>query len=78
MAPEQWEATFFVEEPPEFEYRDGLFRITQVVGSIRVERVMSPHVYMRAVRRAVECARQHKFGGAEVIEFPKQSDVAGH
>lgn len=61
----------FVEEPSSFEYRDGLFRIVQMVGNRRYECVMSPHVFMRALRHAAECARKHRFGGAEIIAFPR-------
>ena len=69
--PHTIEACFFVEQPPEFDYRDGLFHIVQTVGNYRFERVMAPHVFMRTLRRAAECARKHKFGGADIIPFRK-------
>jgi hypothetical protein len=74
------EACFFIEQPPEFEYRNGLFHVTQTVGGYRFERVMRPHIFMLALRRAAECAKAHKFGGAEIIDFPGKDEVvaAGH
>lgn len=61
---------YFIEEPPEFDYRKGLFHVRQRIGNKTFERVMSPYVFMLALRRAAECASKHKFGGAEIINFP--------
>ena len=66
------EAVFYVEEPPVFDYRCGMFHVTQQVGSHRFDRVMSPHVFMLTLRRAAECARKHDFGGAKVLAFAER------
>lgn len=73
------ESCFFVEEPPEFDFRSGLFHISQTVGGHRIERVMRPSVFMVALRKAAECARKHRFAGATVIPFerPEEEVVAG-
>jgi hypothetical protein len=68
------EACFYVQEPPEIEYRDGMFHLTTVVGEYRFERVMRPHVFMLALRRAAEAARKHRMGGAVVIPFEREDD----
>lgn len=65
--PDRIEACFFVEGPPEFEYRDGMFHITHRIGNYSFERCMQPSVFMQALRAAAECARKHKFGTGEVI-----------
>ena len=67
----------FVEETPEFEYRNGLFHVVRRLGEERIERVMSPHVFMRALRKAAECAREHRFAGATILPFPKKAS-GGH
>jgi hypothetical protein len=48
------EACYFIEEAPEFDYRKGLFHVRQRIGDRTFERVMSPHVFMVALRRAAE------------------------
>lgn len=62
---------YFVEEAPEFDYRGGLFHITQQIGNETFERVMSPHIFMVALRKAAEVAKKHRFGSAEVIDFER-------
>lgn len=76
--PDTIEACFFVEEPPEFEYRNGMFHIVQVVGDYRFERAMAPSVFMLALRRAAECAREHKFGGADILDFAEKKAARSH
>lgn len=67
----------FIQEPPEFFYRGGMFHIRQRFSdSCTIERVMPPHVFFLAVRRAAECAKQHRFGSAEVIDFPSADDAS--
>ena len=62
------DACFFVDEPPEIEFRDGLFRIVQTIGRYRFERVMSPHVFSKAVWRGEQALALFR-NGAEVIEL---------
>lgn len=65
------DAVMLVNEPPEFTYSGGLFHIKQRYSETCViERVMRPSVFLLALRRAAEAARQHKFGGAQIIDFP--------
>lgn len=70
------EACYFVDEPPEIDYRDGLFHIVQQIGGCRCERVMRPYVYMVSLRRAAEAARKHRFGSAEILPFRTEFDEA--
>jgi hypothetical protein len=68
---------YFISDPPEFEYRGGMFHVTQRFGdNLSIERVMSPHLFMLALKRAAECAKKHRFGGAEIIDFPANKDEA--
>lgn len=77
MPPKSPDACFYVTEPPEFDYREGLFHITVEVGGLRTERVCKPHVFMLGLRRAAECAKKHKFGGADILPFTRaEEDVA--
>jgi hypothetical protein len=66
------EACFFIEEPPEFDYRDGLFHVRQTVGDMVFERVMRPHVFILSLKRAADAAGQHFRGGAEIIDLAKR------
>lgn len=70
------EACYFIEEPPEFDYRKGMFHVRQRIGDKTFERVMAPHVFMVALRRAAEIARKHKFGGADILPFERPEEEA--
>ena len=75
------DARFFVEEPPDIEYRDGLFFVCQTIGDYRFERVMRPGVYMAALKHAADVAGEHFKGGAEVISLAKRLEeraASGH
>lgn len=72
------DSIMFVEEPPEFEYRSGLFHIRQRVSpNCVLERVMRPHVMFRAFQRAAQAIQDyHNAEGGEadptgVIQFPR-------
>jgi hypothetical protein len=71
----QPDISYFIEEPPEFELRGGLFHITQKIGDQTFERVMRPSVFMVALRRAAEAARKHRFASAEIVEFAKREEA---
>lgn len=60
-------ACFYVTDPPDVDYIDGLFHVTRTIGGKRCEIVMRPHPFMVTLRRFAECASKHKFGGAEII-----------
>ena len=80
MSLPSFDACFYIEEPPEFDYRNGLFHIVQTYkqGAMRIERVMRPHTFLRGLRRAAECAKKHKFGGAEIIDFPVKDEAVNN
>lgn len=59
---------YFTSEPPTFEFRGGMFFITHQIGGEMVERAMSPHVFMRTVRRANEALKAYQ--SAEVVRLP--------
>jgi hypothetical protein len=62
------DAVMFVDEPPEFEYRDGMFFIRQRISeTCIIERVMRPSIFMQSIARAAAVAREHRLGGAEII-----------
>jgi len=64
--PHRLDASFYVEEPPEVEYRDGLFFIVQMVGGYRFERVMRPATFARTVWKFEQALSQFR-GNAKVI-----------
>ena len=71
---------FYVEEPPEIEYRDGLFHVIQIIGDHRYERVMLPHVFAKALWRAEQALSQFR-SGANVVELrakvpPEDASIA--
>ena len=72
------DARFFVDEPPEIEYRDNLFHITQTIGKYRFERVMRPEVYFESIAKAVEIGREHCGArrGRVVLLVPRDHDQA--
>jgi hypothetical protein len=81
------DAVVFVDEPPEFTYEHGLFHIRQQISETTfIERVMRPAVFMQTIARAVEAARKHRLGSAEIIAvdfdskfervFPKDKESA--
>lgn len=49
------DAVIYCECPAEFEYRDGLFHIIQQAGSMCIQRVYTPHVFLKMLAGANEC-----------------------
>lgn len=70
------DASFFVEEPPEFEFHDGLFHITTKIGGCRFERVMRPSVFFEAIAKAVDTSRKYRGRGAVVSIVPRDKHQA--
>jgi hypothetical protein len=62
------EISFFVSEPPEITYRDGLFFVAANIGGERIERVFTPHAFARAVWRAEQALALFR-SGQNVVEF---------
>jgi hypothetical protein len=79
--PPQLDASFFVDEPPDIELRDGLFFIIQTVGNYRFERVMRPSTFARAVWRGEQALSAFR-SGSNVVEFkakvPPEEIAAEH
>jgi hypothetical protein len=77
----QLDAIFFVEEPPEIELRDGLFRLSTCIGGYRFERVMLPSTFARAVWRAEQALALFR-NGKNVVELkakvPPEELAASH
>jgi hypothetical protein len=71
--PEKLDAVFFVGEPPDIEYRDGLFYLRTQVGEYRFERVMQPSTFARAVWRAEQALALFR-QGANVVELKAKVD----
>lgn len=62
------EACFYIDEPPEIEFVDGMFRITQRVGNYSFERAMQPSTFFKTVALGEEAIRQYQeTGTARVI-----------
>jgi hypothetical protein len=62
------EASFFVEQAPDIEFRDGLFHVTHYIGNYRFERVMLPSVLIHTIEAGQEALRQYReHGSAQVI-----------
>ena len=70
------DVVMFVEEPPEFFYRAGMFHIVQRLGGNTIERAMQPHVFLKAFNRAAKCIQESAASGAEVIPFVRDEAVA--
>lgn len=70
------EAIFYVEEPPEVEFRGGMFYVTQTVGGYRFVRVMQPSTLLKAARRFQQAANLFS-RGASVIAFPDVAEATG-
>jgi hypothetical protein len=62
-------AAVVCEQPLEYEYREGLFYITD--PTLGVRKVMRPRVFFQSIAAAAECSRQHRpwERSAEIIDF---------
>lgn len=56
-----------VEEPPVFEFRGGLFYVTDPKAGIC--RAYRPHTYFATLAAMAKCAREYRVSGAQVIPF---------
>jgi hypothetical protein len=52
-------AVFVCDEVSSIEFKDGLFYLTDVCGSIEIRRAMRPSTFMRCVAGATEIAREY-------------------
>lgn len=68
-------ACFFVDEPPEIEFRDGLFHVIYAAGEKTIERVMLPSVFARTIWRGEQALATFR-KGAEVVEI--RAAIGGH
>jgi hypothetical protein len=58
-------STVLVEQPPEIEFRAGLFYVVDDCGC----RAYRPATFFLAIARAVEQSRQYRANGAEVVQL---------
>jgi hypothetical protein len=71
------DARIFITEPPEIEFKDGMFHLRQKISDhCVIERVMSPHVFSKSVRAGQRALALWR-GGATVIEFSPCPAVEG-
>lgn len=63
------DAVFYCERPAEFEYREGMFFAVQQVGSLCIQRVYSPHVFLRMLRNANAAAKLFKAEPENIVPF---------
>lgn len=74
-------ASYLIEEPPEFELRDGLFYVRQTIGDETYERVMRPSTFARLVWRGEQALALFR-SGANVVEIkakvPPEKFPASH
>lgn len=62
------EATMFIEEPPTFEFHDGLFFVTYRCGTSTIRFTMLPNIYLRAVKGSKRAENGFHAGESHVIE----------
>jgi hypothetical protein len=60
------DATILLEQPPDVTYEDGLFYITDTIGSLTIRRCMRRAAFLTSIANFVELARQHGRSG-EVV-----------
>jgi hypothetical protein len=59
-------AATLVEEPPQFEYRDGMFYATTFDGYCRCFR---PITFFQMLAQAAQVAREYRVVSGEVVDF---------
>lgn len=69
------DAVLFVEEPPVFFYRAGMFHIVQRLGETTIERAMQPNVFLKAFQRAAKCIQDSAASGADVLPFVAKDEA---
>ena len=64
-------ACILVEQAPEFELKDGLFRVRIQIGETELPICLQPHEFLKALYRAAEVAEQfdREQRGSNVVEF---------
>ena len=62
-----FDATIFIEQPPEIEFREGLFFVTDRIGELVIRRCFTPHTFMKMVRRGQKAAAE--FHSASVVRL---------
>ncbi len=65
MRVERREAAILIEEPPEIQFRNGLFYVTCESGC----RAYRPATFFAAISHAVEQSRGYRFKRAEVVQL---------
>jgi hypothetical protein len=66
------------EEPIEFEYRGGMFYLSD--PALGFSRAMRPSVFFATIAKAVECSRDHRpwdRPSAEIIDFAAHAAASG-
>jgi hypothetical protein len=66
-------ACYFIEEPPEVDYRGGLFYATYKIGDGSFTVCFRPSTMFAGIAAAAFKARSHRFEGAEIIKFPDKA-----
>lgn len=69
---DQLDATILLEEPPEIEFIDGLFYVTDRVGNLVIRRCLRPSTFLKGVRRGMEAAKCFSSGCDDfnIAQFP--------
>jgi hypothetical protein len=65
-----------VEEPPEFEYADGLFYVTDRRSGIY--RVYLPNVFFQTIASMAQCARKHRLSKVVSLALVDKAPQDGH
>jgi hypothetical protein len=67
-------AAVLVEEPPEFEFRNGLFYVCcPLTGVCRAYR---PHTFFKTIAKMVEVGRSYRMASAEVVPLFAEHQAA--
>lgn len=61
------DATILLETPPEFEIREGLVYITDVIGGLVIRRVMRPHTFERSMRHCAKLLAEWRKTHADTV-----------
>lgn len=65
-------AVFVCDDVSTIEFKEGLFYLTDVCGSVEIKRAMRPSTFFRCVHGAMALIREFEGTGANVVELPRR------
>lgn len=64
---QRFDATILIERPPEIEFRDGLFHVTDRIGELVIRRCFTPHTFTKLARAGQRALVE--FRSADVVRL---------